>query len=55
MFLPPYSCELNPIEQLWSVLKRKWAQNHFHFTEVVNTQVTKVDVHKVAVERLRKI
>ena len=23
MFLPPYSCELNPIERLWSVLKRK--------------------------------
>jgi transposase len=27
MFLPPYSSELNPIERLWSVLKRKWTQN----------------------------
>ena len=24
MFLPPYSSELNPIERLWSLLKRKW-------------------------------
>ena len=27
MFLPTYSSELNPIERLWSVLKRKWVQN----------------------------
>ena len=55
MFLPPYSCELNPIERLWSVLKHKWAQNLFHFTEEVNTQVTKVDMHKEAVERLHEM
>ena len=24
MLLPPYSSELNPIERLWSVLKKKW-------------------------------
>ena len=33
MFLPPYSSELNPIERLWSVLKRKWAQNLYRLTE----------------------
>ncbi|MFN9909114.1 MAG: transposase [bacterium] len=27
MLLPPYSCELNPIERLWSVLKRKRVKN----------------------------
>ena len=26
MFLPTYSCPLNPIERLWSLLKRKWCQ-----------------------------
>ena len=24
MFLPPYSSQLNPIEILWGLLKRKW-------------------------------
>ena len=24
MYLPTYSSELNPIERLWSLLKRKW-------------------------------
>ena len=46
---------MNPIERLWSVLKRKWSQNLFHFTEEVNTQVTKIEVQKLAVERLREM
>jgi hypothetical protein len=25
MYLPLYSCELNPIETLWAVVKKKWA------------------------------
>jgi transposase len=44
MLLPPYSCELNPIERLWSVLKRKWAQNLFQFTEEVNLSGRTKDV-----------
>ena len=24
MFLPPYSCNLNPIERLWNILKQRW-------------------------------
>ena len=24
MFLPPYSCTLNPIERLWSLVKTEW-------------------------------
>lgn len=27
MFLPPYSSQLNPIERLWSLLKKKWTHN----------------------------
>ena len=27
LFLPTYSSTLNPIERLWSILKRKWTQN----------------------------
>ena len=33
LFLPPYTSPLNPIEHLWSVLKRKWAKDLYHFTE----------------------
>ena len=24
MFIPPYSCTLNPIERLWSLVKTEW-------------------------------
>ena len=27
MYLPTYSSELNPIERLWSLLKRRWSQS----------------------------
>ena len=27
MFLPTYSSELNPIERLWSIIKRKWVRD----------------------------
>ena len=25
-FLPPYSSEFNPIERVWAMMKREWAQ-----------------------------
>ena len=37
MLLPPYSSTLNPIERLWSILKRRWTQELFHFTEELQT------------------
>ncbi len=27
-FLPNYSCELNPIEKFWNLLKMKWRRAH---------------------------
>jgi transposase len=33
MYLPVYSSELNPIERLWSVVKRKWTKNLQLYTE----------------------
>ena len=27
LFLPPYSSQLNPIETLWSLIKRKWVRD----------------------------
>jgi transposase len=55
MLLPPYSCELNPIERLWSVLKRKWVKNLYAFTEEINQQqhLKPVDVTMLTVSRLR--
>lgn len=38
MMLPPYSCVLNPIERLWSILKRKWTQHLFNFSEQVGKE-----------------
>ncbi|WDP92644.1 MAG: transposase [Desulfobacter sp.] len=28
MFLPPYSQDLNPIEQIWDTIKARWFNNH---------------------------
>lgn len=27
VFLPPYSCSLNPVEHLWLVVKQKWRRS----------------------------
>jgi len=32
MFLPTYSSPLNPIEVLWSLVKRRWTKNLYRFT-----------------------
>lgn len=31
LFLPTYSCELNPIERLWAVIKNQWRRQQHHF------------------------
>ena len=32
MLLPPYSSTLNPIERLWSLIKRQWQKELHRFT-----------------------
>ena len=29
MFLPPQSCELNPIEKAWNIIKAQWRKTSF--------------------------
>ena len=55
MFLPPYSSELNPIERLWSVLKRKWAQNLYRLTEEFQSQPQLRNVLRKTLERLKEM
>lgn len=52
-FLPPYSCALNPIERLWSVIKHYWTKGMHNFTE--DHLKLKEDLHRVAIERLETI
>ena len=33
MFLPPQSCELNPIEKVWNVVKNEWRRTSFMILE----------------------
>jgi hypothetical protein len=35
MLLPPYSSSLNPIERLWSLIKRQWQKELHRFTQEV--------------------
>jgi transposase len=55
MFLPPYSSPLNPIERLWSVLKRAWTRNLFHVTEALTAARGLRSVNKRAEAHLREI
>ena len=41
MLLPTYSSELNPIERLWSLLKRKWTQNLTYYVHEVQERLAK--------------
>lgn len=53
--LPTYSSELNPIERLWSVLKRKWTQNLFNISEDLTKERNNKSIQKRALERLRDL
>jgi transposase len=33
MFLPPQSCELNPIEKAWNIIKAQWRKTSFLICE----------------------
>lgn len=39
-FLPEYSCELNPIERFWSVIKGEWRKYLLTKTEGMNEEET---------------
>ena len=41
LFLPTYSSELNPIERLWSIVKRKWTQHLHIFCDEISEALTK--------------
>ena len=41
LFLATYSSELNPIERLWSIDKRKWTQNLHLFVDEMSLALTK--------------
>ena len=33
-FLPPQSCELNPIERVWNLIKGKWRKNSYRILDI---------------------
>lgn len=40
IYLPPYSPELNPIEQLWAIVKNKVKRSRFEDKEDLFTRIT---------------
>ena len=47
---------LNPIERLWSVLKRKWTQGLYHFSdELAQLQKKKVSVPRQSMINLQAL
>jgi transposase len=55
MMLPTYSCQLNPIETFWSLLKRRWRQHMLLITEELALIHDNKNVQKRPLERLREI
>jgi transposase len=49
-FLPPQSCELNPIEKVWNILKMKWRKTSYMILE--NNDKTEEKV-QAAVDMIR--
>jgi transposase len=33
-FLPPQSCELNPIERVWNLIKGEWRRNSYRILDI---------------------
>lgn len=54
MYLPPYSCELNPIETLWAVVKKKWTQELQVLAELF-MNLKPDDITKRIIEQLRSV
>lgn len=52
MFLPAYSCTLNPIEHLWNVVKNRWRRTQERF---VNPFHSKEERQQLSLARLRSI
>jgi hypothetical protein len=48
-YLPPQSCSLNPIEQVWNVIKCEWKKTSYM---VLDISKKKEDQIKAAVERI---
>ena len=55
MLLPPYSSALNPIERLWSVVKRTWQRNLHRFTEQIYGTQQEEHIGDAAIRRIREI
>jgi transposase len=51
-FLPPQSCELNPIEKVWNILKMKWRKTSFMILENKDKTNKKV---QAAVDMIRAL
>ena len=43
MFLPPQSCELNPIEKVWNIIKTRWRKTSYMILENNRKTDEKVD------------
>ncbi len=48
-YLPPQSCALNPIEQVWNVIKTEWKKTSYMVLEISKK---KEDQIQAAVERI---
>ncbi len=64
LFLPPQSCELNPIEKVWNIIKSEWRKSSFTVLQNDSKTQEKIDMavnyiqgiaEKQDVEKMKKV
>ena len=57
-FLPPQSCELNPIERVWNIIKGQWRKNSYRILDIARKKedqlIATVDAIKEIAKNLDK-
>lgn len=55
--LPPYSPELNPMEQVWQVMKQRWLSNRCYesYESIVNASCEAWNMISRATEKLKSL
>ena len=53
-FLPPQSCELNPIEKVWNLVKAQWHRNSYRILDIAKKKDDQLTATIEAIKEIAK-
>jgi transposase len=53
-FLPPQSCELNPIERVWNIVKGEWRRNRYRILDIARKKEDQLQATIDAINEIAK-